>query len=62
VDEIILDIWNQVEANFKNENPYSKLQKCKEFGLVYYFRKVEKKVVPEQAEKTEQIIQISVDN
>lgn len=40
-DALILDIWNQVEANFKNEKPYSKLIKCQQFGLIYYYRKGE---------------------
>ena len=41
-DQIILDIWNQVELNFKEEKPFSKYLNCKEFGLVYYYRKGEK--------------------
>lgn len=40
-DEIILDIWNQVEAYFKEEKPYSRLIKCKLYGLIYYYRKGE---------------------
>jgi len=40
-DLIILDIWNQVEAKFKDEKPYSRLIKCQAFGLVYYYRKGE---------------------
>ncbi|MPN20940.1 hypothetical protein SDC9_168319 [bioreactor metagenome] len=40
-DAIILDIWNQVEAKFKDENPYSKLIHCQQFGLIYYYRKGE---------------------
>jgi hypothetical protein len=45
-DEIILDIWNQVEEKFKNEKPYSKLMKCKDFGLIYYYRKGESELTP----------------
>ena len=41
-DVIILDIWNQVEAYFKDEKPFSKLTKCKKLGLIYYYRKGEK--------------------
>jgi len=41
-DKIILDIWNQVEAKYKDEKPYSRLMKCKSYGLVYYYRKGEK--------------------
>ena len=41
-DAIILDIWNQVEARFKDERPYSRLLKCQAYGLIYYYRKGEK--------------------
>lgn len=43
-DAIILDIWNQVEAKFKEERPYSRLQKCQQYGLIYYYRKGEKEL------------------
>lgn len=49
-DEIILDIWNQVEAKFKDESPYTRLLKCQAYGLVYYYRKGEKKLVSEDDE------------
>jgi hypothetical protein len=41
-DLIILDIWNQVEAKYKDENPYTRFIKCQTYGLVYYYRKGEK--------------------
>jgi hypothetical protein len=40
-DSIILDIWNQVEASFKDEPPYTRLKNCQSFGLIYYYRKGE---------------------
>lgn len=43
-NDIILDIWNQIEAKFKDEKPFYKLTKCKQFGLVYYYRKGEKEL------------------
>jgi hypothetical protein len=43
-DEIILEIWNQVEAKYKDEKPFARLNKCKELGLVYYYRKGEKEL------------------
>jgi hypothetical protein len=46
-DEIILNIWNQVEARFKDEKPYSKLVKCKQYGLIYYYRKGENELTKE---------------
>lgn len=46
-DEIILDIWNQVEIKFKDMKPYARLIKCKEYGLIYYYRKGEKELSKE---------------
>lgn len=40
-DEIIQEIWNQVEAFYKDMHPFDKLEKCREYGLVYYYRKEE---------------------
>lgn len=41
-DDIILDIWNQVEAFYANLPIEAKMEKCKPFGLIYYYRKKEK--------------------
>jgi len=46
-DGIILDMWNQVEAKFKNEKPFSRITKCQQIGLVYYYRKGEKQLTKE---------------
>ncbi len=43
VDEILCDIWNQVEQAFSDLEPEESLEKCKEYGLVYYYRREEKK-------------------
>lgn len=40
-DEIILDIWNQIEDFYKNETPYNRLVKCQKYGVIYYYRKNE---------------------
>lgn len=45
-DEIILDVWNQVENHYQNESPYEKLVKCQEYGLIYYYRANEPKLTP----------------
>lgn len=42
-DAIILDIWNQVEEHFKHLEGEEKRMQCKKYGLVYYFRKNEKR-------------------
>lgn len=43
-DDIILDIWNQIEKKFENIEPNEKrLEMCREYGLIYYYRSNEKK-------------------
>ena len=42
-DELILDIWNQVEEEFQNVFPNeARLDKCRDYGLIYYYRTGEK--------------------
>jgi len=41
-DEIILDIWNEVEASYKDLPDVLKRERAKEYGLVYIYRKNEK--------------------
>ena len=49
VDDLLLDLWNQVEA-FYAECPLSeRIEKGNQFGLIYYLRDTEKKQV--EAEK-----------
>ncbi|AVM52463.1 hypothetical protein JN06_01482 [Bacteroides zoogleoformans] len=43
-DELILDIWNQVEAKFGEVSPNeARLDLCRDYGLVYYYRSGEKR-------------------
>lgn len=42
-DEIILDIWNQIERHFESLPREERLNKCREYGLVYYYRSGEVK-------------------
>ena len=42
-DEIILNIWNEVEASFKDLPDDLKREKCTDYGLVYVYRKNELK-------------------
>lgn len=42
-DELILDIWNQVEKKFEGVYPNERrLAQCQTFGLIYYYRTSEK--------------------
>jgi hypothetical protein len=40
-DEIIINIWNEVENKFNDESEENKRMKAKEYGVVYVFRKNE---------------------
>ena len=50
-DELILDIWNQVETKYQDVTPNEvRLDKCRDYGLIYYYRSSEK--VKEENELT----------
>lgn len=49
VDDLLLDIWNQVENFFSNLPLSISLEKSAQFGLIYYLRTCEKKQI--EAEK-----------
>ena len=46
-DALILEIWNLVEEKYQNLLPYERLQACKKYGVIYYYRKGEKRLTPE---------------
>ncbi len=53
IDKIICDLWNQIEAAFADLPNDERLEKCREFGVVYYLRREEKlakKHVTEEAD------------
>ncbi len=41
IDAIIVEIWNQVEKHFEDSPADTKLQQCKKYGIIYYYRKGE---------------------
>ncbi len=42
-DEIILDIWNQVEEKFAHLDWDERIKRCAEYGVIYYYRRGEEK-------------------
>ena len=46
-DEIILNIWNRVEEYYKDLLPFERMMKCQMYGLIYYYRKGERKLSAE---------------
>ena len=53
-DVLILDIWNQVEAYYRDLLPYARLRSCQEYGLIYYYRTGEKRLTAETDRRLEQ--------
>ena len=41
VDDILLELWNQIEKHFENEPPETRFAECRKFGVVYYYRRHE---------------------
>ena len=47
IDALILEIWDQIEAFYKDELPYAKLTKCQAYGMIYYYRTGESVLTPQ---------------
>ena len=54
-DKIILHLWNLVEEYYKDLYPYARLMKCQLYGVIYYYRKGEKKLTAETDRKLKEI-------
>ncbi len=46
IDELILQIWDAVEAYYSYMLPYAKYKACKKCGLIYYYRRGEQPLTP----------------
>jgi hypothetical protein len=55
-DEIILQIWNEVEKTYSSHPEDSRKERCEAYGLVYFYRKneIEKNNIPETLEQAVQ--------
>ena len=41
IDEIILDLWNQIEAYYAELPPETRFDACRKLGVIYYYRRHE---------------------
>ncbi len=41
IDEVLLEMWNQIEAHFAELPPEKRFNACREYGVVYYYRRHE---------------------
>jgi hypothetical protein len=46
IDDLILAIWNQIEGFFNELPPYKRMESCKQFGVIYYYRRGEAELTP----------------
>ncbi len=53
IDELMKQCWDSIEARFADLPPYSRLKQCERCGIVYYYRKGEKPLTPEDDLMTE---------
>ena len=53
VDELILQIWDAIEAAYVDLLPYARYQACVKCGVIYYYRKGEKHLTPKVDEDIE---------
>lgn len=47
VDEVILDLWNQIEAHYIDQPPEVRFKECSRLGVVYYYRRKEEHIYGE---------------
>ena len=51
VDNVLCELWNQIEQHYKDEPADERLEKCRKLGVVYYYRKNEKEELLKKAVK-----------
>ena len=44
IDDLILELWNVIEAHFANLPPKERYEQCSKFGIIYYYRKNEERL------------------
>jgi hypothetical protein len=57
-DEIILNVWNEVEDSFSELNETEKRTNCEKYGLVYVFRSHEKERMKQQQEERQPVEEV----
>lgn len=58
VDKIILDAWDEIEKTFENLQGEEKVAKCQEYGIIYYYRRAEKRKMAQREAMEAEVDQI----
>lgn len=59
IDSLILDMWNAIEKFYENLEPDAKLEKCRECGVIYYYRSSEKTADYQPVEEVEEEVVVA---
>jgi hypothetical protein len=46
IDDLIVEAWNQIEGFFNELPPFKRMESCKAFGVIYYYRRGEAELTP----------------
>ena len=46
IDDLIKQIWDEIEASYQRLPPYKRWKKCASCGVIYYYRKNEPELTP----------------
>lgn len=44
-DDVLLELWNQIEKHFESLPPDERLDRCRALGVIYYYRRKERKMM-----------------
>ncbi|MDR2955877.1 MAG: hypothetical protein LBV43_12430 [Prevotella sp.] len=50
IDYVLATLWNQIETAFANLPNKERIERCKEYGIVYYLRREEKEKLEKEGE------------
>ena len=45
IDALILKIWDEVESHYNTIAGEERIEKCRKYGIIYYYRKNEKRPI-----------------
>ncbi|MBQ0008418.1 MAG: hypothetical protein KBT40_06830 [bacterium] len=55
IDELVLKIWDEIEKYYSGLMPYEKMKACQRCGVVYYYRKGERKLSATESVKDQEL-------
>lgn len=47
IDELLVELWDSIEAHFEDKLPYERMCACERYGMIFYYRPDEKRITAE---------------